>query len=1173
MIDIATARRLLDFGARIGPGQRAEEQLEGAVVIHNILYTHKVAYLADEVGMGKTYVALGALALFRHFKPDFRVLIIAPRENIQRKWVKEFQSFVANNFRYPDLRVKALDERPVRQLATCTNLLDLAHQSAVNPNRDFFARLTSFSLPVSGGAGETDSLSSGVPKRDMVSTESAERLRREVMKTLPWIDESVFSLRRRGQFKDNVARAICCALPRFDLVIVDEGHNLKHGFHEHASSRNRVLALSMGHPDGAADPGLFPGYASRAERVLFLSATPVEETYSHLWNQLNVFGRAGEFDTLQDAEASEDAKKACARTFLIRRVTALTVGGEEHTKNLYRREWRRGGVQVHDEPIRVEDPKRRLVVALVQKKVSELLGHERFNASFQIGMLASFESFLETTKVGRGDADTGNFDGDDQTDDELEREGIDVLDVNRLGAGYRKTFGSEMPHPKMDALVDGLASSWERGTKALVFVRRVASVRELKRKLDERYDTWLIGRLRREMPTSVHTRLDALFNQYLSSRAEAAGERSLKIVGSDTTAGADEDAGGRDTFFAWFFRGDGPDGVNSGARVQRRFTEGSSPYATFFADNYVADVLGCRPAEVTSRLESILGVSTDQLRDGIRSRASVYLSRARTIPRKDRFEAAQAAAIEWLKDFENPHQETARRVWHARFQSSKHLSHASAAPDLVKWLDLHTFFTELRERAELRAALWPAVFAPEPHAAFVERELRAQGLATAARLGHAFIDFYALAIGRLNSIDLRAQPAMGDDEADAETSLVDAYLDLLESQMHTPLRDRGWGAFDELAEIAEHFSLILDVNEPDARMKPLSEAALRFGRLLGQQQPVGGMAGQINQTLVKQFRMPGYPFVLVTTDLLQEGEDLHTFCSAVHHYGIAWTPSSMEQRIGRIDRVRSQTERRLLREGITAVAGSEMLQVHFPHLADTVEVLQVRRVLQRMNVFLRLMHEGLIIGGNGERMVNTNAAFLESAELVPQIATRLQTAFPIQRSLLRGEVKQVAVDDMYSKRIKKRFAKLVGARLSSLRIEWEPSVHAAVAMGTVHLPKRIQPFSLQLRSFSDRVMLHCISPIGLVRGAADQAQILAVLRDLPVRVGMIPTATADQYDLTVEDNVLLADDSSTDASRLEMLIARVVHRADQLEQRFLADQDAPLEQFMTDLSKEPSRGR
>ena len=55
--------------------------------------------------------------------------------------------------------------------------------------------------------------------------------------------------------------------------------------------------------------------------------------------------------------------------------------------------------------------------------------------------------------------------------------------------------------------------------------------------------------------------------------------------------------------------------------------------------------------------------------------------------------------------------------------------------------------------------------------------------------------------------------------------------------------------------------------------------------------------------------MPGFPLALVTTDVLQEGEDLHTFCSRVIHYGITWTPSAMEQRTGRIDRIGSLFQR------------------------------------------------------------------------------------------------------------------------------------------------------------------------------------------------------------------------------------------------------------------------
>src|SRR3982750_2895696 len=119
MIDVETAAQLLDFSARIGTGPRADEQLEGAVAVHNILEKHGVAYLADEVGMGKTYVALGALALFRHYNPSFRLLLITPRENIQKKWLKELKNFTARNVRFADMRVRGIHGAPVRSPVLC----------------------------------------------------------------------------------------------------------------------------------------------------------------------------------------------------------------------------------------------------------------------------------------------------------------------------------------------------------------------------------------------------------------------------------------------------------------------------------------------------------------------------------------------------------------------------------------------------------------------------------------------------------------------------------------------------------------------------------------------------------------------------------------------------------------------------------------------------------------------------------------------------------------------------------------------------------------------------------------------------------------------------------------------------------------------------------------------
>ena len=74
-------------------------------------------------------------------------------------------------------------------------------------------------------------------------------------------------------------------------------------------------------------------------------------------------------------------------------------------------------------------------------------------------------------------------------------------------------------------------------------------------------------------------------------------------------------------------------------------------------------------------------------------------------------------------------------------------------------------------------------------------------------------------------------------------------------------------------------------------------------------------------------------------------------------YGIAWTPSAMEQRTGRVDRIGGLVQRRL--DGSPGPAEAEdFIQVYYPHLRDTVELLQVRRVLRRLNRFLRLIHRG-----------------------------------------------------------------------------------------------------------------------------------------------------------------------------------------------------------------------
>jgi hypothetical protein len=690
------------------------------------------------------------------------------------------------------------------------------------------------------------------------------------------------------------------------------------------------------------------------------------------------------------------------------------------------------------------------------------------------------------------------------------------------------------------------------GGKTLVFVRRVASVKELKRKLDERYDKWLLARLRRELPEEVLPRFKGLVERYQVERREALErEHDLEWVRE-----SDADRGGADTFFAWFFRGEGPPRIVSGANIQQRFTQRGTAYSTFFEDNYVAWVLGCDPDEADTRLASALGLELDLMRHNLRALSVRFLPRVKRLARADRFEAVQAAAIEALKDKPGPFQMLARTVWAERFESTFPMPHASTAPEIGDWLEQRTFFTEIRRRPALRDAIWPEPTIRDLGEAFREQELRRQLLAATVRLGHGIIDIYVMTIRRLGSMELRAQENLDIESVNAELSRIEEYLTLLEHQIAQPKVERGWGAFDELADLSNNFALILDVNVPDARDEPLAELGTLFGRLLRQQQPVGGMAGQVNQTLVRQFRMPGYPLVLITTDLLQEGEDLHTFCSAVHHYGISWTSSAMEQRIGRIDRVRSQTDRRLSALS-TSPSPDQKLQVYFPHLQDTVEFLQVRRVLDRMDAFLRLMHESLTVAGKGERRIDTTKEFERSYRPLNARPQTLRSSFPVRPEHLVGEGSDVGAVMVEVGRLTERFERLRDIQVPGIPTEWAATSLPGSLLGIAKVKNRVQPLALLLDLYGSRPRVRCISPVGRVHPDAYEDGVIVSVWRLGARIGAILDEEAGSYVLTVEEDVLLTAESQYDAARLQALLNRVVDQADRLEQEYLPG----LEQF------------
>ncbi len=1017
------ARELIDFsGAKArqtGLGRRAitpsfaESQLSGAVASYNMLAQNRVAYIADEVGLGKTYVALGVMGLVRHFNPDARMLVVAPRMNIQLKWVKELRNFVRNNWLMTDNRVKSIHGTPARQPTVCHSLAELAHELTINADRDFYIRMTSFSLAL---------------KRP----ESRARYRQQLREHLSWLPARALRADSARDFRERYGCAFNALLPDIDLLVVDEAHNLRKGFGErndtYVSNRNRIMGLALGHP--LQESCGRPWYRQRVKHVLCLSATPLEDDYRDLWQQLDVLGagnaeisgtgaaRAFPVRQLAEPGISEGTKRKLASDLLLRRVTHLTIGGKDHTKNMYRREWRHGGFEEFDDPIRFDDPRQRLIVALVQKKVAEVLGSERFGNHFQIGMLSSFESFLETVGgIRRAQQDPGmphqgqseeeavqaTFDGR-QTRKRAEQRGADTEVLNAVIESYRERFRQAMPHPKLDSAVGSLATAFETGEKALVFVRRVATVGELARRLDRAFDEWIRSRMKEALP-GLQGEVDDLFQRF--QRETGAGKdphakRPRADAGAgnggELLSGVESDPGGSENFFSWFFRGEGPKHVLSGGAFQKnRLSNVGAVYSTFFEDDLVAWLLG-RPEEPMACLAKRLDMSPERLEAELRGLAWAYFRRrtkkSAGYPRYYVFEAYQSAALHLLAQAEAEVAGRANEVLTARFPDHRgeRAEPPKRFPPPESAIGVTTFFTELVKAPELRDSLWPEEQAKSFGKRFARREQRRELLSAMSRLGAAYIDLYLLAIQESGSFALKS--AAGADAPNR--SLARRFVARLAEQRGTP----GFHAFAELNDAAEAFDTLIGVNFPEVPDRRLTELAEIFGRALQRQNPVGRMSGSVASRNVLQFRMPGFPMVLVSTDVLQEGEDLHTFCRKVIHYGITWTPSAMEQRTGRVDRIDSLLQRQL--DGREQPPNEEeKIQIHYPHLEDTVERLQVKRVLQRLDLSFRLLHEPTKRKPHNRR-IDMNREILGSIELPSPVEDRLKSAFPVQDAWLEG---------------------------------------------------------------------------------------------------------------------------------------------------------------------------
>ena len=95
--------------------------------------------------------------------------------------------------------------------------------------------------------------------------------------------------------------------------------------------------------------------------------------------------------------------------------------------------------------------------------------------------------------------------------------------------------------------------------------------------------------------------------------------------------------------------------------------------------------------------------------------------------------------------------------------------------------------------------------------------------------------------------------------------------------------------------------------------------------------------------LMRAFNTPFFPDIFVCSQVMGEGVDLQRFCRHVIHHDLAWNPSTIEQRTGRIDRLGCKAE------------GREPISVYLPYLAGAADERQYRVMTEREQWFRVVM--------------------------------------------------------------------------------------------------------------------------------------------------------------------------------------------------------------------------
>ena len=905
-------RSFLRLNARAGTAVRArdvERQEDTVLRALTLLAEQPGVVLADEVGMGKTYEALGVVAARLHERPDARALILTPGPDLNIKWTKDLEGFCDEG-------------RPMYagfsgRFAAARSLAELVQH--FREKHVVIAPVTVFI----GGRGQSDLsylLSLWGEAQQLAGNQLAAIFRRyrdgdlervqvdkeRFLDAFPWaevkpyVDGVLHDHARSGDGsldamwkaagyeafsdKDAVDRALADLrfriigrlLPPIDLLVVDEAHKLKSS-------------------DSVRTTGVRTAFEGRFERALFLTATPFQLTVSELRQVFKLFALArsapadlmdqadrllaevdeytAAYDALERVWAPVDGAVAADFAAWFEQDPGLVRDSEDVVlrpivtaarrllalkRDKIEPSFRRWMIRSLREDKRVYRRSNRVRLRaqggagvpflLYERFIAELFrsGTQTHKAAVQINMVSSYGAAREGALLADGGA---RFKGAAEAYRRLLQ---DVVGQLRTEAGG---------HPKVDHVVSDALVAVDRDEKTLIFCARVETLKELKRQIEAAWEQKVLEQWWRAYPGAVH---DDVFEH------EVDGKRV--------------------------------DGHHS--RLRDRFSRAQDALYLALRERYVSTLLGGW-APAPEQLEQLV------------AQANAILQRQRVgRTQADRFdwslakrciEQAAAVMVRDLGPGDDVDDQALDHLTHPDFIALGYDLEKDDVEDFAIG-DATPSWTIDADDAELvlrREHLWAFLTSPLHD---VPPNLRVR---TVERLASYLVK--------------RNVPFLPDLLAFARAEGVDPGH--IESRALLPVVDRFWTtpAGRRWCDLLRRFLIYIGALD-GARRKDVLDDALAAGDLVRHT-----VDGESRERLREAFNTPLFPMVLVANEVMQEGLDLHHHCRRVVHHDLAWNPAQLEQRVGRVDRLGSLVQRLRDRNPDTT------LDVLLPLIANTID--------------------------------------------------------------------------------------------------------------------------------------------------------------------------------------------------------------------------------------------